>query len=755
MRMLPTRLPGSFRHVVPPPAAAYGQRIAQTAAAALLVALAALSIRLTLAPDVVARFSHMGYVGGLVMNAISSATVFLPMPGVLHTLAVASTSQPLALAVAAGIGCALGELTGYLLGLALYVLLRNRRHAPLARLHGLGRRYGAGAVFVVAVAPTPLFDVVGIAAGLARMRLWVFLLWTSLGKGLKYYVFFSFVIGLPLWMQGRIGMVPSPTPVPVTPSPVQAAVQGDGAGNQVLEDVPLQFRTLQHYGVPLAFHLGAGTDPRECRHYQGIARTAAADGTPLFFLTQSGSPNLACPEDVVYYAPAEILVAQMPSRNRSGEFLGSNRLQRNLAAGDTQPPSIDRGVAVIRFDGQSTDSTGQPWPRYWHAGGTQLIENVLVVPLECCDCGWTWLIDPLRNWVRRDCIHRSTECPGNAGLALIDVRGFDLTHPAAAQFTLLHHQTFSVDSLGVVAVTQTPDRGTYLFAFTWGDSSILRFAESDTDDLRTTREIALLPQVWHADYLTSGHWRAWQMLNFLRDADGNIYLVGTDNDTALTFGGDDWIALFALDMKQLRQGDMRKALKLVQERRLMLGDPNMGDLDAAGGIYVSPSGALTLYTADHDNEGPVDDERQWVVEMGEFSALDFSARSRVSAATSWVEICADKEGWRDTTMDRCLLFTPSEQDQDNWDDLNLHEGFGNEIESVRWRLPQDLTVALYRQPHFEGQALYLRGTGSVAAIADLQGPFVAGGQSTANWQNDIESLQLIAREENTPWPPKR
>jgi hypothetical protein len=209
MRMLPTRLPETFRHTFPPPAAIRGQQVGQTAAAALILALAALSIRLTLTPDFVARFSHMGYVGGFVMNAISSATVFLPMPGVLHTLAV----------------------------------------------------------------------------------------------------------------------------------------------------------------------------------------------------------------------------VQMPSRNRSGEFLGSNRLQRNLAASDTQPPSIDRGVAVIRFDGQSTDSIGQPWPRYWHAGGMQLVEDVLVVPLECCDCGWTWLLDPLRNWVRRDCTHRSMECPGNAGLALIDVRGFDLTHP--------------------------------------------------------------------------------------------------------------------------------------------------------------------------------------------------------------------------------------------------------------------------------------------------------------------------------------
>ena len=190
---------------------------------------------------------------------------------------------------------------------------------------------------------------------------------------------------------------------------------------------------------------------------------------------------------------------QIASRGQTDEFLGSNRWQPDLPAGDTQPPNVDRGVALISFDGQSTDRLGDPWPKYWHAGGTQLVEDVLVVPLECCQCGWTWLLDPLRNWVRRDCIHRSTECPGNAGLALIDVGSFNRAHPDAAQFTLLHHETYSVDSLGVVAVAKTPERGTYLFAFTWGDSSILRFAESKTTDLHAPGKIELLPQVWHAD----------------------------------------------------------------------------------------------------------------------------------------------------------------------------------------------------------------------------------------------------------------
>ena len=217
------------------------------------------------------------------------------MPGVLHTLAVAASLRPVALAIAAGIGRAIGEVTGFLLGLALYVLLRKRYETQLAHLHRLGHRYGAAAVFVAAAAPTPLFDIVGIPAGMARMRLWRFLLWTSIGKSLKYYVLFSFVIGLAPVDAGAYRFSANPTPVPLTPSPVAGGGAGGGAGGQLPDDVPLQFRTLQHYGAPLAFHLGAGTDPRECRHYQGIARTAAADGTPLFFLTQSGSTEPSLP----------------------------------------------------------------------------------------------------------------------------------------------------------------------------------------------------------------------------------------------------------------------------------------------------------------------------------------------------------------------------------------------------------------------------------------------------------------------------
>lgn len=743
--MIPKRFPQaslrSFATLNP----LHTQQLKHIAGTITLVTLMLVSIRLTMMPDYVLSFNHMGYVGGLLINTVASATVLLPMHGTAVTLALAPMLNPLGLAIASGIGCALGEIAGYLVGFSIYALIGSRYRPQFAQIHATGRRFGPLVVFLAAVAPTPLFDIIGILAGLARVSLWLFLIVTSIGKSLKYYFLFSLIVSIPYW---HLGMTPASTPFPINIDKIREEPIVELVANNRAQSVETQFRNLQHHGAALAFHLGIGSDPRECRHYQGIGRTAALDGTPLLFLTQSGSPTIACPEDITYFAPAEILVVQMMSRNRTGESLNSNRLQPDLAADDTQPPNIDRGVAIVSFDGKSTDRVGQIWPKYWHAGGTQLIENVLVVPLECCQCGWMWLLDPLRNWVRRDCIHRSMECPGNAGLALIDVGGFDLNRTDSAQLKLIYHQTYSIDSLGIVAVTKTPDRGTYLFAFTWGDSSILRFAESDSDNLRSVSAIELLPQVWHADYLSSGTWRAWQMLNFVNDAEGNLYLFGTDNDSTLPFTGQDWITLFRFDLEKMRTGDMRETIHIVQERPLLLSDPNMGDLDAAAGLYVSPTGNLILYTADHDNEGPVDEDQQWVVEMGEFSVLDRQSSIRkVTTDTGWLELCAGREGWSDTSLQRCMLFTASAHEIDDWDDLALHEHFDDEIESVRWFFPAGVVIGMYRLPHYIGEGLYLKGTGTVEMISDLRGPFVVDGRTYSNWQNDIESVQLLIQRE--------
>src|SRR5512136_3085298 len=51
-----------------------------------------------------------------VASVISSATLFLPVPGLAITTLVGSLISPLAVGIVAGIGQTLGEMTGYMAG---------------------------------------------------------------------------------------------------------------------------------------------------------------------------------------------------------------------------------------------------------------------------------------------------------------------------------------------------------------------------------------------------------------------------------------------------------------------------------------------------------------------------------------------------------------------------------------------------------------------------------------------------------------
>ncbi len=130
--------------------------------------------------------SHLlvyGYPGIFLLALLTNATVILPVPGLAIVLAMTSVLPPFGVALAAASGAALGELSGYLGGLSGQAIISNskqyRRIAPYIR------RYGALAVFLLASIPNPFFDLAGIAAGIARMPVWRFLLACWAGQMVK------------------------------------------------------------------------------------------------------------------------------------------------------------------------------------------------------------------------------------------------------------------------------------------------------------------------------------------------------------------------------------------------------------------------------------------------------------------------------------------------------------------------------------------------------------------------------------------
>ena len=110
----------------------------------------------------------------------------LPAPGLALTAVAGSAGDPILVGIVAGLGQAVGELTGYAAG-------RNGRSflpdSPAAtRIAGWLARWGMALIFVLALIPNPVFDVAGIAAGALRMPVLRYLGAAAAGKILKNIV---------------------------------------------------------------------------------------------------------------------------------------------------------------------------------------------------------------------------------------------------------------------------------------------------------------------------------------------------------------------------------------------------------------------------------------------------------------------------------------------------------------------------------------------------------------------------------------
>ena len=133
--------------------------------------------------DKAAEFQAYGYPGIFFISILANATVILPAPGIALTYAFGAVFHPSGVAIAAGTGAALGELTGYLAGFSGQGIVND---IPMyERITGWTDRYGGWVVLVLAFIPNPFFDIAGAAAGALKMRVHVFLMWALIGKILK------------------------------------------------------------------------------------------------------------------------------------------------------------------------------------------------------------------------------------------------------------------------------------------------------------------------------------------------------------------------------------------------------------------------------------------------------------------------------------------------------------------------------------------------------------------------------------------
>lgn len=162
-------------------------------AGTLLLVIAAFGVMLWLTSDPARREVVEGLVRSPIglfvlfgLAALSTATLILPAPGLALTAIAGSAGDPILVGIVAGLGQAVGELTGFAAGSSGRALLPD--NAATRRLTDwLGRR-GVAVIFVLALIPNPVFDVAGIAAGALRMPVLRYLAAAASGKVIKNVV---------------------------------------------------------------------------------------------------------------------------------------------------------------------------------------------------------------------------------------------------------------------------------------------------------------------------------------------------------------------------------------------------------------------------------------------------------------------------------------------------------------------------------------------------------------------------------------
>jgi len=137
--------------------------------------------------DFLLLIKNFSYLGIFLASLISTSTIFLPAP--IYLIIFASPSfglNPIAVSIVSGLGAALGELSGYFIGLGGREIIQEKRKKSriVRKFTKYFGKFGFLVIVITAAIPFP-FDVIGILAGVSRYDVKKFLIATFIGKTIK------------------------------------------------------------------------------------------------------------------------------------------------------------------------------------------------------------------------------------------------------------------------------------------------------------------------------------------------------------------------------------------------------------------------------------------------------------------------------------------------------------------------------------------------------------------------------------------
>lgn len=138
----------------------------------------------------ISNLRSYGYVGLFLVNVIGAASILLPSPAAASVFGGGALLGDLLgipaflwVGVVAGLGEAVGELSGYAAGYGGRLVVEKR--PEYERIHRWMDRHGTTTMFLMSTVPNPFFDIAGLAAGAVRMPMGPFFVAVLAGKVVK------------------------------------------------------------------------------------------------------------------------------------------------------------------------------------------------------------------------------------------------------------------------------------------------------------------------------------------------------------------------------------------------------------------------------------------------------------------------------------------------------------------------------------------------------------------------------------------
>jgi membrane protein DedA with SNARE-associated domain len=123
-----------------------------------------------------------GYLGIFLINLIGSSTIIFPLPAAAFIFSFGAILNPLLVGIASGLGAAIGEFTGYAIGMGSRKVMKKNWRKQIDSVEKMFAKYGGFAVlFLFSATPLP-DDIAGLVAGILKYPVKKYFLAVLLGK---------------------------------------------------------------------------------------------------------------------------------------------------------------------------------------------------------------------------------------------------------------------------------------------------------------------------------------------------------------------------------------------------------------------------------------------------------------------------------------------------------------------------------------------------------------------------------------------